>query len=94
MAKKNKSPSRNKISRDLDQMEKSGADSIKVPIQIRLDGDLYVELKRRAELGEAQGKYQTLLNQVLREALFNHKLVDPVELARTIVNRALDKIVK
>lgn len=94
MAKINKKPDHKRISESLDIMEKSGRDAIKVPVQIRLDGDLYMELKRRAELGEARGKYQTLLNQILREALFSQKSTDPIELARAIVNRALDKIVK
>lgn len=44
---------------------------IKVPISLRLDGDVYLELKRLAEKGSASGRYQTTLNQILRHYLFD-----------------------
>lgn len=44
---------------------------IKVPISLRLDGDVYLELKRLAENGSGNGKYQTILNQILRHHIFN-----------------------
>jgi uncharacterized protein (DUF4415 family) len=50
--------------------ERADAKDVKVPISLRLDSDIYNELNRRAEAGEANGKYQTLLNEILREALF------------------------
>lgn len=43
---------------------------LKVPISVRLDGDIYLELKRLAEEGLGDGKYQGLLNQILRHHLF------------------------
>lgn len=45
-------------------------EDIKVHITCRLDSDIYLELKRRAESGEGAGRYQTLMNQLLRKALF------------------------
>lgn len=47
---------------------------LKVPISIRLDGDIYLELKRLAEEGHGNGKYQALLNQILRHHLFAEKV--------------------
>lgn len=44
---------------------------IKVHISLRLDSDIYMELQRRADLGEGNGKYQKLLNQLLRQVLFS-----------------------
>jgi uncharacterized protein (DUF4415 family) len=46
---------------------------LKVPISVRLDGDIYLELKRLAEEGQGDGKYQALLNQILRHHLFAEK---------------------
>lgn len=46
----------------------------KVPVYLNMDTDIYLELKRRAKLGEASGKYQWLINQLLRDALFNKKI--------------------
>ncbi|PWU17513.1 MAG: hypothetical protein C5B49_08720 [Bdellovibrio sp.] len=42
----------------------------KLRVTAWVDGDIYDELNRRAKLGEGGGKYQTLMNQVLRQALF------------------------
>ena len=42
---------------------------LKVPISLRLDGDVYLELKKLAEKGS--GKYQSILNQILRHFLFH-----------------------
>lgn len=47
---------------------------IKVAMSLRLDSDLYLELKRRAKRGECGGRYQTILNKLLREALFGEPL--------------------
>lgn len=44
---------------------------LKVPISVRLDGDVYLELKRLSEEGLGDGKYQALLNLILRSYLFN-----------------------
>ena len=41
----------------------------KLRITTWLDGDIYDELKKRADAGEGKGRYQTLMNEVLREAL-------------------------
>lgn len=47
---------------------------LKVPISVRLDGDVYLELKRLAEDGYGDGKYQAYLNQILRHQLFGEAL--------------------
>jgi len=43
----------------------------KVRITTYIDGDVYDELQRRAEAGEASGKYQRLMNDLLRLVLFD-----------------------
>lgn len=50
---------------------KAEPSDIKVPISVRLDGDIYLELKRLAEDGQCNGKYQTLINEILRRHLFS-----------------------
>ena len=45
---------------------------VKVSITVRLDSDIYLELKHRATMGDGDGKYQRLLNELLRENLFQH----------------------
>lgn len=47
---------------------------IKVPISLRLDSDVYLELKRLSEQGHGKGKYQALLIQILRHQLFGEAL--------------------
>lgn len=42
----------------------------KLRITTWIDGDVYDELNRRADAGEAKGKYQKLMNELLKEALF------------------------
>ena len=42
----------------------------KVQISLRLDSDVFLELKRRAAQGAAGGKYQRMINEILRVALF------------------------
>lgn len=44
----------------------------KLRITTWIDGDIYDELKKRALAGEADGKYQTLMNDLLREVLFEN----------------------
>jgi len=41
----------------------------KLRITSWIDGDIYDELQKRAEAGEANGKYQKLMNMILRSAL-------------------------
>lgn len=55
----------------------------KLRITAWIDGDIYNELQKRAKAGEANGKYQTLMNDILRAALFGHQEVKPVENAGT-----------
>ena len=43
---------------------------VKVPISLRLDSDLYLALKRHAEQGAGDGKYQLYINQILRNYFF------------------------
>lgn len=57
--------------RELMDALKAEPKDIKVPISLRLDGDVYLELKRLAEKGSSNGKYQTTLNQILRHYLFH-----------------------
>lgn len=52
----------------LDAAEQAEPRDIKVHITCRLDSDIYMELKRRAE--SSGGKYQTLMNELLRTSLF------------------------
>ena len=56
--------------RMLTEALKAEPKDLKVPISIRLDGDIYLELKRLAEEGLSDGKYQGLLIQILRHHLF------------------------
>lgn len=42
----------------------------KLRITTWLDGDIYDELRRLAKDGHGDGKYQTLMNDILRKALF------------------------
>lgn len=60
--------------RNLMEALKAEPKDLKVPISVRLDGDVYLELKRLAEEGRGEGKYQVLLNQILRHQLFNEAL--------------------
>lgn len=46
---------------------------VKVPIYMKLDSDLYMELKKRAQAGQGGGKYQVLINTLLRASLFGHE---------------------
>lgn len=66
----NKKKKSDEIDAILDTALESTPRDAKVPISLRLDGDIYNELNRRAKLGEAKGKYQSLLNDLLRESLF------------------------
>ena len=61
---------KSKIDRALDKALAAEPKEVKVHISLRLDSDIYLELQRRADEGEANGKYQTLLNDLLRSALF------------------------
>lgn len=42
----------------------------KIRVNAFIDGDIIDELKRRANKGEGKGRYQTLMNSLLREVLF------------------------
>lgn len=43
----------------------------KIRINAFIDGDIYEELKKRAEAGEGKGRYQTLMNELLRQVVFD-----------------------
>ena len=65
----------------------------KIKVTIYLDGDLLLEVRRQAKkLGK---KYQTLVNESLRDMFLNHKArVDPQEFQRlmervTVLERAV-----
>ncbi len=62
-----------KVNKALDKALSASPRETKVHLSLRLDSDLYMELQRRAEAGEANGKYQTLLNRILRKALLEDK---------------------
>lgn len=49
----------------------------KLRITTWIDGDIYDELQKRAKAGEGKGRYQTLMNEVLREALLSANTKDP-----------------
>ena len=42
----------------------------KLRITAYIDGDIYAELNKRAANGEGNSKYQTLMNELLRDLLF------------------------
>ena len=44
--------------------------SYKIRVTSMLDGDVVQVLKKRATTGEGRGRYQTLLNEILRNYLF------------------------
>lgn len=43
----------------------------KIRINAFIDGDIYEELKRRSQNGEGKGRYQTLMNELLRQVVFS-----------------------
>ena len=45
----------------------------KLRITMWIDGDIYDELNKRAKSGEGKGRYQTLMNEILRQVLFEKK---------------------
>lgn len=59
----------------------------KLRITAWIDGDVYQELQKRAKAGEANGKYQTLMNELLREILFERP--DQEEAIATVVRKLL-----
>jgi len=70
---------------DVAQMLKK--DKPKVRITTLIDADLLDELKRRAKM-DGDGRYQTYLNQFLRQALFTGVDLDEkkvIEIIRTLV---------
>lgn len=56
----------------LDFAENAERKDIKINISFRLDADIYDELKKKAADGEGSGRYQTLMNQLLRDSLFGN----------------------
>lgn len=53
----------------------------KVRINAYIDGDVYAALNERAEKGEGKGRYQTLMNELLREVVFKStQAKEPVQL--------------
>lgn len=46
----------------------------KVRITAYLDGDVYEELNKRANAGAGKGRYQTLMNELLKKSLFAETL--------------------
>lgn len=59
----------------------------KLRITAFIDGDIYDELKKRAD--ESGGKYQTLMNKILRDALFGD--VEPIVITSSM-NKAIAKL--
>lgn len=61
-----------------------------------IDGDILAELKRRAGKGESKGKYQKLMNQMLRGSLFgeDNKTVMSREMVRALLKRVEEKAIE
>ena len=55
---------------DLDDNYMQNKKDHKVRVTTFIDGDIYEELNRLARDGGGNGRYQTLLNQLLRKVLF------------------------
>jgi uncharacterized protein (DUF4415 family) len=66
--------SKSEIDKIIEEAEKNK--NPKIAISIKLDADIYMELKKRASKGEARGKYQTLLNNLLRDSLFSNNSIE------------------
>ena len=69
---------------------------VKIHITCRLDSDIYMELKRRAASGEGSGRYQTLMNNLLRQSLFENDDTTPeiVGLGKGIRLVNADEVIK
>ncbi|MES2769502.1 MAG: BrnA antitoxin family protein [Bdellovibrionota bacterium] len=80
---KNKKLTNRKVELEGDYLESKNA---KIKVTTWVDGDIVIELKKRAD--ESKGKYQTLMNEILREYLFNEKSSHKLEI-ENIVERKL-----
>jgi uncharacterized protein (DUF4415 family) len=72
---------------DDDVSEMLKKDKSKIRITTLIDTDILDELKRRAN-SEGDGRYQTYLNQFLRQALFSDSLFDEkrvIQIVKTLV---------
>lgn len=79
------------LEKELDEALKAHASEKKVPISLKLDSDVYLELKKRAKSGEANGKYQRLLINILREYLFEEEsLKSRIEKIEKVVFKQAD----
>lgn len=57
----------------------------KLRVTTWIDGDIILELKKRAD--KSKGKYQTLMNDILREYLFNEKSAQKLEVEAIVENK-------
>lgn len=57
----------------------------KLKITMWIDGDILLELKKRAT--KSKGRYQTLMNEILREYLFNEKSSQRLEIESIVENK-------
>lgn len=77
-----------------DESDREFFEALKQPAKIRIttmvDEDIYDALKKLAEAA-GHGKYQTVLNQILRNALFDQPLTDRATVQTLL---ALEKRVK
>ena len=72
---------------DDDVSEMLKKDKSKIRITTLIDTDILDELKRRAN-SEGDGRYQTYLNQFLRQALFSDSVFDEkrvIQIVKTLV---------
>jgi uncharacterized protein (DUF4415 family) len=80
--KKNKNIHLGKVDLDFTASEAIGSRDAKVRITAMIDGDIYEKLKERASNGEGGGKYQTLLNKLLRDVVFSETRLSEFEVVR------------
>ena len=77
-----------------DSISKLDKDNLKMRVSIYLDVDIVRELKRRAE--ETNGRYQTILNQTLRDAVLGKSKIkiDEIEDLEDFVEKLVERKLK
>ena len=91
MGKYEKNPKIKLGDKDLLNPEYENPQEQKLRITAWIDGDIYDELNKRADAGEGKGRYQTLMNELLRSALFNSKPASfEVSVSQSLSKQGLD----
>lgn len=70
--------------------EYSDPKNAKLRITAWIDGDIFLELQRRADAGECNGKYQTLMNEILRKALFDSPALDQLNHIKAVLTEIVN----